>query len=356
MPHMSETIINPAFSAEANHSVTARPNAIANWLFVVALFIFAMVVVGGITRLTESGLSITEWKPVTGALPPLGQAAWEAEFDAYKHSSQYVLMNQGMDLTAFKHIYFWEYFHRLLARIMGLVFALPLIWFLVRRAVPKGYTLRLIALFVLGGAQGGIGWLMVASGLTNRINVQPAMLAAHLSMALFLLSAILWTALDLKQLARNPAASFARLRPFALGVMAILFLQIFFGAITAGLRAGQVSSTWPLMNDHFIPEGITWAGSLWMTLTSDSYLIHFIHRWWAWVAVVALVLLARKVNQAGVRPASIAIHSAFGLQILLGIATVMSGVNIVLAVLHQAVGAMLVASSVWGAHVIGRGK
>ena len=351
---MNQTSMNPTFSVVESRNMTARPSAIANWLLVVALFIFAMVVVGGITRLTESGLSITEWKPVTGALPPLNEAAWAAEFDAYKRSSQYVLMNQGMDLAAFKQIYFWEYFHRLLARIMGLVFALPLIWFLVRRAVPKGYAPRLIALFVLGGAQGGIGWLMVASGLTNRINVQPAMLAAHLSMALFLLGAILWTALDLKQLARNPSASFARLRPFALGVMAVLFLQIFFGAITAGLRAGQVSSTWPLMNDHFIPQGITWAGSLWMTLTSDAYLIHFIHRWWAWIAVAALVLLARKVKHTGVRPASIAIHSTFGLQILLGIATVMSGVNIVLAVAHQAVGAILVASSVWGAHVIGR--
>ncbi len=339
---------------KASRGTTPRPNAIANWLFIVAAFVFAMVVVGGITRLTESGLSITQWKPVTGVLPPLNDMAWAAEFDAYKHSSQYVLMNQGMDLAAFKHIYFWEYFHRLLARIMGLVFALPLVWFLLKRAVPKGYTPRLIALFVLGGAQGGIGWLMVASGLANRVNVQPAMLAAHLSMALFLLCAIIWTALDVKQLAHDPSARPARVRPFALLVMTILFLQIFFGAITAGLRAGSVSSTWPLMNDHFIPEGISWTGSLWMTLTSDAFLIHFIHRWWAWVVVAALIVLARRVKQSGRRRASIAIHSAFGIQILLGIATVMTGVNIVLAVLHQAVGALLVASSVWGAHIIGR--
>jgi heme a synthase len=332
--------------------MNARPNAVANWLFLVAAFVFLMVIVGGITRLTESGLSITEWKPVTGAIPPLSAADWAAEFAKYKQSSQYVLMNAGMDLAAFKQIFFWEYFHRLLGRIMGLVFALPFLYFLIKRAIPRGYTWKLIILFILGGAQGGIGWLMVASGLTSRINVQPVMLAAHLSMALFLLCALLWTALDLKNTASHPS----RLRPFAATVLALLFGQIFFGAITAGLRAGQISNTWPLMNDHFVPEGIERRGSLWMTLTSDPFLIHFIHRWWAWVVVVALILLARRVKAAGARPASIAIHSAFGIQIILGIAAVLSGVNIAVAVLHQAVGALLLAATLWGAHSLGRNQ
>ena len=335
-------------------SMLKRPNQIANWLFIVAGLIFMMVVVGGITRLTESGLSITEWKPVTGAIPPLNAADWQAAFDAYKQSPQYKLMNAGMDLSAFKAIFFWEYAHRLLARIMGAVFALPFLYFLIKRAVPAGYIWKLALLFVLGGAQGGIGWLMVASGLTDRINVKPAMLAAHLSMALLLLSAIVWTALDLKQLAKDNRAKPSRFRPLAMVVMTLLFSQIFFGAITAGLRAGHAADTWPLMNGRVLPEGVAWAGSVWMTLTSDPFLIHFIHRWWAWVVVVALVILARRVKAHGVRPAAVAIHSAFGLQILLGIATVMSGVNIALAVLHQAVGALLVASSIWGSHVIGR--
>jgi heme a synthase len=322
--------------------------AVSNWLFFVAALVFLMVLVGGITRLTESGLSITEWKPVTGAIPPLSEADWLAEFNKYKHSSQYVLMNAGMDLAAFKHIYFWEFFHRLLGRLLGLVFALPLLWFLLKRAIPKGFTLRLVVLLFLGGAQGAVGWLMVRSGLTDRVNVQPAMLAAHLSMALFLFSLLLWTALDVRREAKAKLTGFAALTLAALGV------QIFFGAITAGLRAGHVSNTWPLMNDHFVPEGIENHGSAWMTLTSDPFLIHFLHRWWAWGAVALLVVLARQVKKAGARPASIAIHSAFGLQILLGIATVMSGVALPLAILHQATGAILLAATVWGAHVVGR--
>ncbi len=336
---------NPAIDSSAKSA-----SSIARWLFCVATIIFAMVVIGGITRLTESGLSITQWKPITGAIPPLNNADWLAAFNEYKHSSQYVLMNEGMDLAAFKHIYFWEYFHRLLARLLGLAFALPLIWFLFKRAIPRAFVGRLICLFLLGGAQGGIGWLMVKSGLTNRINVEPAMLAAHLCIALLLFSLILWTALDFAKL-RGKAK--ARLLPFPAIVLAILFLQIFFGAITAGLRAGQVSNTWPLMNDHFIPDGITWAGSLWMTLTSDSYLIHFLHRWWAWGVVIALIVMSRQLKAIGARGPSIAIHSAFGIQILLGIATVLSGVNIMLAVSHQAMGALLLASSIWGAHRLG---
>jgi heme a synthase len=333
-----------------------RPNAVANWLLIVASLVFSMVIIGGITRLTESGLSITEWKPLTGAIPPLNAADWQVAFDKYKHSSQFVLMNAGMDLAAFKQIFFWEYFHRLVGRIMGAVFALPFLYFLVKRAIPAGFTWRLLLLFVLGGAQGGIGWLMVASGLTSRVNVQPAMLAAHLTMALFLLSALLWTALDLKQIARHSRAVPANLRFFPATVLTILFLQIFFGAITAGLRAGHVSNTWPLMNGQFVPEGIENHGTLWMTLTSDPYLIHFIHRWWAWILVAALVLLARRVKAAGERRASIAIHSAFGFQIILGIAAVLTGVNIAVAVLHQAIGALLVASTLWGAHILSRAR
>ena len=335
---------------------TTRPLAIARWLFAVAGLVFIMVVIGGITRLTESGLSITEWKPVTGAIPPLTDADWQAEFAKYKNSSQYVLMNAGMDLAAFKHIYFWEYFHRLFGRLIGLAFMLPLIWFGVKRAIPRALTGRLVILLILGGLQGLIGWLMVKSGLVDRVNVQPVMLAAHLTMALLLFSALIWTALDCLQLHRDAAAPLARVTPFALLAGGILFFQIVWGALTAGMRAGQVASTWPLMNDHVVPEGIEWANGALYAATHDPFLVHFIHRWWAWVVVGVLVVLARKVKAAGARPASIAIHSAFGTQILLGIATVMSGVNIGFAVLHQAVGALVVASTMWGLHVIGRAK
>ena len=333
-----------------------RPNAIANWLLAVALLVFCMVVVGGITRLTESGLSITEWKPVSGALPPLSDAQWINEFAKYKATPEYQQINNGMAMADFKFIYFWEWAHRLLARLVGVAFALPFIWFAITRAIPAGYVKRLLPLFALGGLQGAIGWWMVASGLVDRTDVSHFRLAAHLLLALFILAGLVWTALDLKAVARDPAANASRFGGFAFGVAAILFIQLLFGAYVAGMNAGSVSSSWPLMNDRFVPDGIDYANGAVFAVLNDPYLIHFIHRWWAWVAVVALVLLARRAKTMGARPAAIAIHCAFGIQILLGIATVLSGVNITLAVLHQAVGALLVASAAWGMHAIGRIK
>jgi len=331
----------------------ARPAALARWLMLVAGLILVMVMVGGITRLTESGLSITEWKPVTGAIPPLNEAAWAAEFDHYRHSSQYVLMNRGMTLAAFKHIYFWEYFHRLLGRLIGLVYALPMLWFFARRAVPKGYAGRLVLLLILGGAQGAVGWLMVRSGLTDRVNVEPAMLAAHLGMALLLMGFVLWTARDMALLARNPAAG--KVRPTIWGWAAILLLsvQLLLGAITAGLRAGYVANTWPLMNDRFVPDGILWWGSVWRTITSDPYLVHFLHRWWAWAAAAAILLLARRLRGVEARGLSAALSALVGTQILLGIATVVTGVALPIAVAHQVAGAMLLGLAVVGAHRLG---
>lgn len=331
---------------------SARPAALAAWLYGVAALVFLMVVVGGITRLTESGLSITEWKPVTGALPPLDEAAWQAEFAKYRQIPEYQQVNRGMSLEQFKFIFFWEWFHRLLGRLIGLAFALPLAWFALKRAIPKGYGWRLTALLALGGLQGGIGWWMVTSGLSERTDVSHYRLAVHLLTALFILAGLIWTALDLRRLAADPAARPARLTGPALLTGLVLFVQLLLGAWVAGLNAGWAARDWPLMNGHLFPQNVTWIGL--STLSSDPHLTHFIHRWWAWVAVAALVWLSRLARRAGSRPASIAIHSAFGVQILLGIATVMSGMNIVLAVLHQAVGATVVAATAWGAHVVGR--
>jgi heme a synthase len=334
----------------------SRPEALIRWLMFIALLVFAMVVVGGITRLTESGLSITEWKPVTGALPPLSEAAWASEFEKYKAIPEYTQINgpAGMTLAEFKFIYFWEWVHRLLGRLVGVAFALPLVWYWIKGAIPTGYKPRLLALMALGGLQGTIGWWMVSSGLSARTDVSHYRLAVHLLTALFILGGLVWTALDLKQLANNPAAKPAKLTGFSAAVLAILFVQLLFGAWVAGLNAGYVSNSWPLMNDRIVPDGIDMAKGSLYALANDPFLTHFVHRWWAWVAVIALVMLARRTRTAGARDASIAIHSAFGVQILLGIATVLTGVNIVLAVSHQAVGALLVAATVWGAHVLGR--
>tara|TARA_R110002094_G_scaffold4390_15_gene12976 strand:- start:5109 stop:6161 length:1053 start_codon:yes stop_codon:yes gene_type:complete len=332
----------------------ARPVAISNWLYSVAFLVFIMVVVGGITRLTESGLSITEWKPITGALPPLSEADWLSEFQKYQQIPEYLEISgpAGMTLADFKFIYFWEWVHRLLGRLIGVAFALPLLWFGVKRAIPSGYGWRLVALLALGGLQGTIGWWMVSSGLSERTDVSHFRLAVHLLTALVILGGLVWTALDLRQLARGNDRS-ARMTGLGFAVLVVLLIQLLFGAYTAGLNAGYVASSWPLMNEYFIPGGIDWASGIWTALNNDPYLIHFIHRWWAWVAVGFLVILARKVRSID-RRASVAIHIAFGSQILLGIATVITGIDIYLAVLHQAVGALVVAATVWGVHLLGR--
>jgi cytochrome c oxidase assembly protein subunit 15 len=333
----------------------ARPRGVAIWLLWVAFLVVLMVLVGGITRLTESGLSITEWKPVTGALPPLSQFDWEQAFRAYRQIPEYVQINgpAGMTLADFKFIYFWEWSHRLLGRVIGLAFALPLAWFWWKKAIPAGYMSRLIALLALGGAQGVFGWLMVRSGLSVRTDVSHFWLSIHLLTALFTLAGLVWTALDLLALSRNPASQPARMTRLSLITALVLFVQLLLGAWVAGLNAGLASDTWPLMQGGLIPE-TDWSKGALTALTHDPFLLHFLHRWWAWILVAMLVILARAVRSAGNRPASIAIHSAFGIQIILGIVTVLSGVALWVAVLHQLVGALLVAATAWGMHGVGR--
>ena len=266
-----------------------RPLALARWLLAVAALVGLMIAVGGITRLTESGLSITEWKPVTGALPPLSQAQWQEEFAAYQRIGEYRQINgpAGMTLADYKFIYFWEWSHRLLGRLIGLAFALPLAWFWVRRQIPAGYKPRLVALLALGGLQGVFGWYMVRSGLNTQVtDVSHFWLSLHLMTALVTLAGLVWTALDLRHLAREPAARPARLTRLAAIAGMALFVQLLLGAWVAGLNAGLASDTWPLMQGRLFPEvdgskGIGWA------LTHEPFLLHFLHRWWAWVAVAA---------------------------------------------------------------------
>src|SRR5579884_1902896 len=343
---------NAATRAEAR----PRPRALSNLLLVVAAMVFVMVVIGGITRLTESGLSITEWNVVSGAIPPLSHADWVREFDLYKQTPQYIRVAgpAGMTLSGFKFIFFWEWVHRLLGRFIGLVFFVGVGWFALNRAIPKGFGLRLIVLFVLGGLQGAVGWFMVMSGLEGRTEVSPYRLSAHLLFALFLFAALIWTALDLRRLSRDRTSSSSRLTGWGALALGTLFIQLMLGAWVAGFRAGYVSNSWPDMNGRFIPAGIDWSHGVFFATTHDPFLLHFMHRWWAWIVVIVLVLFARQVKRVeGGRPASIAIHSAFGTQIILGILTVLSGIAIWLAVLHQATGALLVAATIWGAHELG---
>ena len=344
-------------TAPALRDAAPRPRAVANLLLLVAALVFAMVVVGGITRLTESGLSITEWKPISGAVPPLSHSDWLRAFELYQATPEFTQIKgpAGMTLVQFKHIYWWEFVHRLLGRLIGLVFGAGLLWFAVKRAIPLGYGWKMMGLLVLGGLQGALGWYMVESGLQYRTDVSHFRLSAHLLLALTIMSALIWVALDLRRLAATGENRPSRLTMPAAITLAVLFIQLLFGAWVAGLNAGQVANSWPDMNGRFFPQGVDWSPGFLSALANDPYLVHFVHRWWAWVVVAAMVVFARKVRKVeGARPASIAIHSAFGTQIILGILTVLSGVAIWLAALHQATGALLLAATVWGAHESGR--
>ena len=342
---------NTPLSSGASRS---RPAALARWLWGVALLVILVVAVGGITRLTESGLSITEWKPVSGVLPPLNEAGWQDEFHKYQQIPEYKEINKGMSLDAFKAIFFWEWLHRILGRLVGGAMLVPLAWFAFRRAIPAGYGWRLFALTSLVGLQGAIGWWMVASGLEYRTDVSHFRLATHLLTALFLLAGLVWTARDLTALARDPAARPARLTAPALGIIAILFVQLLLGAWVAGLNAGQVANTWPAMNDHFVPEGIDWSDGAWMALTNDPFLLHFLHRWWSWVAALALLWLARTLARRGATGVATMLVAVVAAQMMLGILTVLTGVSLWIAVLHQVTGAILVATAAAGLHRLGR--
>lgn len=326
----------------------ARPRAVARWLLLVAAMIVGIVVVGGITRLTNSGLSITEWKPLTGIVPPLSQAQWQAEFANYQRIPEYRQINAGMTLAGFKAIFFWEWLHRALARTIGLAFALPLAWFWVRRRIPAGYKPRLVAILMLGALQGAIGWWMVKSGLSVRTDVSHIRLAVHLLTALVTLGGIAWTALDLFCLHRNAFAAPARLTGVATAALALLMVQIIWGAFTAGLDAGYAFSSWPLMGDAFYPAGAPGVPPL-ANAVDNPVVVQFIHRWFAWVAAAGLVWLAiRARGRAGT-----AVIALVGLQIALGVATLLTGVQIGVAVAHQTNAALLLIAAVCAAHRLG---
>lgn len=355
------TSSDPASGPAAHTKTPQTPGAIspfclARWLYIVAGLVILIIAVGGITRLTESGLSITHWKPVTGLLPPLSDAQWEAEFAAYRQIGEYQQIKgpAGMSMADYRFIYYWEWVHRILARIIGLAFALPLIWFWIRGQIPSGYKPRLLVLLALGALQGVFGWFMVRSGLSTEVtSVSHFWLSIHFLTALLTLGGLIWVALDLQALGKDPATPHARLTSWSVFAALTLTLQIVLGAWVAGLNAGLASDSWPLMQGRLLPE-ISWDQGFWWTLTHDPFLLHFLHRWWAWVVVAIMVVFARKIRKAGCRPASIAIHSAFGTQIILGIITVLTRVDLWIAVLHQLVGAILVATTVWGMHVLGR--
>ena len=340
-----------AFMALLSRSPAAnpRPAALARWLLLIAAIVFAIIVVGGITRLTESGLSITEWKPIRGVIPPLNHADWMAEFENYKRIPQYEQFNRGMTLAGFQQIYFWEYLHRLLARAVGLVTAGVALAFWWKRWIPAGYGGRLILILALGGLQGVIGWWMVYSGLSVRTEVSHVRLAVHLIAALLIFSYLIWTALNLMG-----AGAAARLTGLGVAALAVLTGQLVLGAFTAGLRAGHAFSSWPKMGDEWFPAATPMLSPAWINIVDNPIVVQFVHRWWAFAVVAILLLMAARLRRDGAGGRALLLLLIVAVQILLGIATLLSGVALWIAVLHQAVAASLVAATVAGAHRIGR--
>ena len=324
--------------------------AVRWWLVFVALLIAAMVLVGGATRLTESGLSIVEWKPVTGTLPPLTQNEWSQAFEGYKKIPQYSEMNAGMTLDQFKTIFWWEWSHRLLGRFIGVAFLLPFLWFMWRGMLPSDLKRRLWIIFGLGGLQGAVGWWMVASGLTNRVEVSQYRLATHLVLALLIFAAIVWT---VRRLSDRPALpSPLRLRVTSGVLVVLVFVQLYFGALVAGLRAGKVFNTWPDIDGSFIPSSarLFFEQPWWRNLFDNTLTVQFEHRMMAYTlfAIAILHLIDAVVSRAGgaaVRGA-LWLAAAMTLQATLGILTLLHEVPIPLALVHQGVAILVLTLAV----------
>jgi cytochrome c oxidase assembly protein subunit 15 len=335
--------------------------AVRLWLYAVAALVLAMVLVGGATRLTESGLSITEWKPLTGVAPPLSQDAWRAEFEKYQATPQYRAMNSGMSLEAFKTIYWWEWTHRLLGRLVGAAFLLPFLFFLWRGWVAASLRPRLWFIFGLGALQGAVGWWMVASGLADRVEVSQYRLATHLLLACLIYVALIFTAQRLDLRPAPFGAVPGRIRAGAVALLVLVLAQIYLGALVAGLRAGYAYNTWPLIDGALVPDAarLLFETPLWRNFFENILTVQFDHRVLAYaiflVALVHAIDVGRTVKARGVRTGAFVLLGAIVVQIALGVATLLWVVPLSLALLHQAV-AMLVLStaSVHAANAIAR--
>jgi cytochrome c oxidase assembly protein subunit 15 len=317
---------------------------VAAWLFLCAALVFAIVLVGGVTRLTRSGLSIVEWQPLVGVLPPLSPADWEALFAKYRETPEFRQVNFAMTLEEFKGIFWWEYIHRLLARAIGLVFLLPLLVFQWRRMLDRPLALKLWAIFALGAAQGAMGWYMVKSGLVDDPKVNPVRLAAHLGIALAIFWAELWIALQLVA---------PRIRPFdklPLALPLLIFLMALSGGMVAGLRAGSAYQTFPLMNGHLVPPEVLMLEPWWDNFLHNMATVQLVHRLFFWLLLFLVPIAWWRMRHTA---AAHALAAAFVLQAALGISTLLLGVPVGLGSAHQGGAVVLLAAAVWHAHSAG---
>ena len=339
------------------HAPAHPHKGITRWLVITYLMIFLMVIIGGITRLTGSGLSMVDWHPLMGALPPLNDADWMAVFEHYKQSPQYQLVNHWMGLEDFKSIFLWEYLHRLWGRLIGLVFFIPWLVFLIRKRMDRPLAIKTFIAFILGGLQGLLGWYMVKSGLVDVPEVSHYRLAAHLGLALFLGNYILWLILDRGSIDDAPTMP-RGVRRMAWALLVLIALQMFYGALMAGKQAGVLFSTFPDMQGAMVPKGMGSLSPIWLNLVENPITIHFIHRVLGWLVLfgaMGFFLMAQR-HARGSRQ-----HLALNLllilpilQFLLGVATVVMHVPVSIAVVHQAGGTLLLSAAVFAAHTFSR--
>lgn len=344
-------------------------NQVATWLLICCALVFAMVVVGGVTRLTHSGLSIAEWQPIVGALPPLNDVQWHEAFEKYRQTPEYRKVNFGMSLEAFKGIFWMEYFHRLLGRAIGIVFLLPLLYFWASRKIDRALAWKLSGIFLLGGLQGAMGWYMVASGLVDDPRVSQYRLTAHLGMAFLIYAAMFWVALGLlrprpfdpstklrtqDRRADHSDAEHAGLRRFSTGLTALIFVMVLTGGLVAGIRAGLAYNTFPLMNGHFIPPEIFMIDPWRLNFFNNMATVQFDHRLIAWLLAILVPWFWWNARRAALpsrsRLAANFLLATLAIQIALGITTLLMQVPVALAAAHQAGALALFSAALWMNH------
>jgi len=359
---MQVSLYSPSAMTSQTSTLRTRDPAggpVAVWLFVCCALVFAMIVIGGITRLTHSGLSIVEWQPIVGTLPPLSEAQWQETFAKYQQTPQFQQVNQGMTLEGFKGIFWWEYIHRLLGRLIGVVFFVPLVWFMARRRIPQGYAPGLVGIFVLGALQGAMGWYMVKSGLVDDPRVSQFRLTAHLALALAIFAATFWVGLSIVHPARAALSSSAQrsARLWTAGFAMLVFVMMLSGGFVAGIRAGFGSNTFPLMNGHIVPPGIMALEPWWRNFFWNVATVQFDHRALAWLIAFAAPILWWKLRTTEALPSRARtgghlLLTLVVMQIALGITTLLYIVPIPLAAAHQAGAVLVFAAALNIAHAL----
>jgi cytochrome c oxidase assembly protein subunit 15 len=336
-------IVKLAFYPFQREIMTTDNRNLIIWLISVCLVIYLMIVVGGVTRLTQSGLSMVDWQPIVGIVPPLNQAEWQATFDAYKLFPEYQKINRGMSLEEFKGIFYWEYGHRVLGRVIGIIYFLPFVVFLMLGRVERRWVPRLWLGLVLGGLQGLMGWYMVKSGLVDIPRVSHYRLAAHLLLAILILGFLFWLILDIAEVKRHEVSS--GIEKSAMVLLALLCFQLLFGAFTAGLDAGYGFNTWPLMHGQFLADAAVMIQPFYLNFIENGVMIQFIHRWLGAVLLVGVIgLSVFAIPRPGLRAPALVLVGVTLLQFVLGVFTLLYSVPVVLGSLHQAVACLMLLS------------